>query len=318
MSREQVYRAGTPDGKIPPGLYAAYLQKAIEYLEKARARGGSGAGPGDRGVDSLLSDRRAQGLDSVRRRLGAQRRDRSISPTASSRCIAIRAARKAARRASSSITDKPVTEAMDKLAQNASYFENKAPWDAEYKKADVPAAGRQGGRSADRDRRLPRHDDRRQPAQRERDSRAVRHEELPVAREQPRARRRQRRSDSGGVRGVDGGDRARHEVRRGGGGPADRDARGDRPRLRPLERSPPGRRRAVPEGVFLDARGSARRPHGTLEHVGSETEGARADHESGRGRQGHVRQRRARRAHAAAPHSEGRAPSKRITSAIVR
>ena len=34
---EQVYRAGTPDGGIPPGLYAQYLKKANEFLEKARA-----------------------------------------------------------------------------------------------------------------------------------------------------------------------------------------------------------------------------------------------------------------------------------------
>jgi dipeptidyl-peptidase III len=35
--REEVYRAGTPDGKIPPGLYAVYLKKANGYLEKAQA-----------------------------------------------------------------------------------------------------------------------------------------------------------------------------------------------------------------------------------------------------------------------------------------
>ena len=34
---EEVYRAGTPDGKIPPGIYAQFLKKANEYLEKARA-----------------------------------------------------------------------------------------------------------------------------------------------------------------------------------------------------------------------------------------------------------------------------------------
>src|SRR6185436_5637452 len=34
--REEVYRAGTPDGKVPPGLYATYLKKAIGYLEKAK------------------------------------------------------------------------------------------------------------------------------------------------------------------------------------------------------------------------------------------------------------------------------------------
>ena len=34
--REEVYRAGTPDGKVPAGLYATYLRKAIGFLEKAR------------------------------------------------------------------------------------------------------------------------------------------------------------------------------------------------------------------------------------------------------------------------------------------
>ena len=34
---EQVYRAGTPDGKVAPGLYAEYLKKANGYLEKARS-----------------------------------------------------------------------------------------------------------------------------------------------------------------------------------------------------------------------------------------------------------------------------------------
>src|SRR5204863_10206263 len=35
--REEVWRAGTPDGSVAPGLYAVYLKKANEYLEKARA-----------------------------------------------------------------------------------------------------------------------------------------------------------------------------------------------------------------------------------------------------------------------------------------
>jgi len=33
-----------------------------------------------------------------------------------------------------SVTDKPVTDAMTKLAQNAAYFEQRAPWEAKYKK----------------------------------------------------------------------------------------------------------------------------------------------------------------------------------------
>src|SRR6202162_1037851 len=33
---ELVYRAGTHDGKVPPGLYATFLKKANEFLQKAR------------------------------------------------------------------------------------------------------------------------------------------------------------------------------------------------------------------------------------------------------------------------------------------
>ena len=32
--REQIYRAGTPDGKVPPGLYAVYLAKAIPFSKR--------------------------------------------------------------------------------------------------------------------------------------------------------------------------------------------------------------------------------------------------------------------------------------------
>src|SRR5262249_37534181 len=35
-----------------------------------------------------------------------------------------------------SVTDKPITDAMVKLAQNAAYFEEKAPWDAKYKRTN--------------------------------------------------------------------------------------------------------------------------------------------------------------------------------------
>src|SRR5262249_7533203 len=34
---EEVYRAGTRDGKMPPGRYATYLKKANGYLAKAQA-----------------------------------------------------------------------------------------------------------------------------------------------------------------------------------------------------------------------------------------------------------------------------------------
>src|SRR5260370_6954562 len=34
---EEVYRAGTPDGKVAPGLYATYLKRANEYLARAHS-----------------------------------------------------------------------------------------------------------------------------------------------------------------------------------------------------------------------------------------------------------------------------------------
>ena len=71
---EQVYRAGTPDGRVPPGLYAQYLKKANESLDKARAYAEPRAGQSDCGSDSLLPDRGIQGLAAVRHRLGAGQR----------------------------------------------------------------------------------------------------------------------------------------------------------------------------------------------------------------------------------------------------
>ena len=41
---------------------------------------------------------------------------------------------KASSQAFVSVTDKPLTTKMEKLAQNAEYFEQQAPWDAKYKK----------------------------------------------------------------------------------------------------------------------------------------------------------------------------------------
>src|SRR5262249_36579816 len=44
--------------------------------------------------------------------------------------------RKGSSQAFVSVTDKPLTNAMVKLAQNAEYFESKAPWDNQYKKTN--------------------------------------------------------------------------------------------------------------------------------------------------------------------------------------
>ena len=72
---EQVYRAGTPDHRIPPGLYAEYCARQRVSGKGGRCRR-AGAGQGDSRSDPLLPDRRSEGLARVRHRLGAEQRDR--------------------------------------------------------------------------------------------------------------------------------------------------------------------------------------------------------------------------------------------------
>ena len=62
---------------------------------------------------------------------------RSISRTASSRSIATPAAPRERSQSFVSITDPKVSSAIGKIAANAQYFEDRAPWDARYKKQGV-------------------------------------------------------------------------------------------------------------------------------------------------------------------------------------
>ena len=62
---------------------------------------------------------------------------------------------------------------------------------------------------------------------------------------------------------------------------------------------------ALPEGVFLDPGRRPRGPFGLLERVGPEAQGAGPRAESGRGRESDVRRSGADHAAAAPPHSEG-------------
>jgi dipeptidyl-peptidase III len=133
--REEVYRAGTPDGRVPPGLYAVYLKKAIEYLEKARGV----ADPAQAKVIGELitfyqtgefSDWLAFGMDWVRNDAAVDFANGFIEVYRDARGA------KGSSQSFVTITDKPVTDAAVKLAQNAAYFEDKAPWDAKYKRKD--------------------------------------------------------------------------------------------------------------------------------------------------------------------------------------
>jgi dipeptidyl-peptidase-3 len=133
--REEVYRAGTPDGKVPPGLYAVYLKQAISYLEKARAV----ADPAQATVIGDLIRFYQTGDPRDWLEFGGNWvRNDAIVDFANGFIEVYRDPRGAKGSSQSfvSVTDKPVTDAMTKLAANAAYFEQKAPWEAAYKKQD--------------------------------------------------------------------------------------------------------------------------------------------------------------------------------------
>jgi dipeptidyl-peptidase-3 len=133
---EQVYRTGTPDGKIAPGLYAQYLKKANGYLAKARAY----AEPDQaKVIDNLIrfyqtgdySDWLQFGrawvvnnppVDFVNGFIEVYRDARGAKGSSQSFV---------------SVTDEKLSGAMKKIAANAQYFEDKAPWLSQYKKQGV-------------------------------------------------------------------------------------------------------------------------------------------------------------------------------------
>ena len=133
---EQVYRAGTPDGSVPPGLYAEYLKKAIGYLEQARAY----AEPGQSEViDKLIryyqtgeySDWIAVGEAWVQNRVTVDFSNGFVEVYRDARGV------KGAIQGFVTVTDEKLNQLMTKIADNAQYFENRAPWKDEYKKQGV-------------------------------------------------------------------------------------------------------------------------------------------------------------------------------------
>ena len=133
---EEVYRAGTPDGKIPPGRYASFLKRANIYLKKARAY----AEPGQDAVIAALIRYYQTGdpadwikfgiawvgnnqpVDFINGFIEVYRDARAAKGTA---------------QAFVSITDARLNGLMQALASNAQYFEDHAPWLAQYKKQGV-------------------------------------------------------------------------------------------------------------------------------------------------------------------------------------
>jgi len=130
---ELVYRAGTPDGKVAPGLYATFLKKANECFEKARGY----AEPAQaEAIDHLIRFyQTGEYAEWVRFGIAWVQNDATVD--FDNGFIEVYRDARSAKGSSQSfvtITDKPVTTAMKKLAENAAYFEEKAPWDAKYKR----------------------------------------------------------------------------------------------------------------------------------------------------------------------------------------
>lgn len=130
---EQIYRAGAPDGSVLPGLYATYLKRANEYLAKAQAV----ADPKQAQVIGDLIRYYQTGDFNDWLKFDADWVQNDSTVDFANGFIEIYRDARGAKGSSQSfvsVTDKKVTDAMTKLAQNAEYFEQKAPWDAKYKK----------------------------------------------------------------------------------------------------------------------------------------------------------------------------------------
>ena len=134
--QERVYRAGTADGRIPPGLYARFLKKAIEHLQKARAF----AEPGqDTAIGDLIRFYQS-GEPEDWLRFGASWVQNNANVDFDSGFIEVYRDARGAKGTSQSfvsVTDQHVNSLMVKIADNAQYFEDRAPWDAQYKKQGV-------------------------------------------------------------------------------------------------------------------------------------------------------------------------------------
>jgi len=133
---EEVWRAGTPDGNVPPGMYAEFLGRANEYLERAQrvAEAGQAKAIGDLiwfyqtgdprdwlqfDVDWVQNN---EPVDFANGFIEVYRDARGAKGTSQSFV---------------SITDQKVNALMQKIAANAQYFEDKAPWAEQYKKQGV-------------------------------------------------------------------------------------------------------------------------------------------------------------------------------------
>jgi dipeptidyl-peptidase-3 len=133
---EQVYRAGAPDGRVQPGMYAEYLKKANDCFTRAKAY----ADPAQAKVldDLIRYYQTGEFKDWIQFDIDWVGNDEPVD-FANGFIEIYRDARGAKGTSQSfvSITDQKLSSTILKIAANAQYFENQAPWDARYKKQGV-------------------------------------------------------------------------------------------------------------------------------------------------------------------------------------
>ncbi|MGB6942709.1 MAG: hypothetical protein WBE37_09960, partial [Bryobacteraceae bacterium] len=133
---EQVYRAGTPDHRVPPGLYAEYLAKANFYLEKAAEV----AEPAEAKVIRDLIRYYQSGDPKAWLQFDVDWVQNNATVDFANGFIEVYRDARGAKGTSQSfvtVTDSNMAAMMQKIAANAQYFEDHAPWAPQYRKQGV-------------------------------------------------------------------------------------------------------------------------------------------------------------------------------------
>jgi dipeptidyl-peptidase-3 len=129
---EEVYRAGTPDGKIPPGRYARELTTAIEDLQQALPYAPDSQ---KKVINDLVryyqtgarEDWIQCGIDWVQDRTNPDFSNGFVEVYKDAR------GQKGSIQGFVTVVDEKMNKLMTGFAANAAYFEQKAPWDPKYK-----------------------------------------------------------------------------------------------------------------------------------------------------------------------------------------
>jgi dipeptidyl-peptidase-3 len=139
---EEVWRAGTPDGKVPPGRYAAELAAVNRELAAAASFADAGQAAVIRALIRFYqtgdpADWRAFNIEWLRGNPTVDFASGFIEVYRDARGV------KGSAQMLVAITDQRLDPLMHKLADNAVYFEKRAPWDDRFKKLDVkPPVGK--------------------------------------------------------------------------------------------------------------------------------------------------------------------------------